>query len=138
MYLPQPWKIPNQSQPNQVANLTPQTVELKGGCAKSRKKTCHRQKVTSKCAESEEDGSSSSSPSAKKKGIVDWDSSRIPDSLMESHREDLDYVKMLGGNSIEKSLSFGLKNVSSFGLRFPVLEKGQKRVVCTYRPARLQ
>ena len=37
---------------------------------------------------------SPSSPKAKKKG-TDWESSRIPDSLMESHRDDLSYIKML-------------------------------------------
>ena len=36
----------------------------------------------------------SPSPKAKKKG-TDWESSRIPDSLMESHRDDLSYIKML-------------------------------------------
>ena len=36
----------------------------------------------------------SSSPKAKKKG-VNWDASRIPDSLMESHRDDISYIKML-------------------------------------------
>ena len=36
----------------------------------------------------------SSSPKSKKKGI-NWDDSRIPDSLMESHRDDLSYIKML-------------------------------------------
>ena len=37
---------------------------------------------------------SPSSPKAKKKG-TDWESSRVPDSLMESHRDDLSYIKML-------------------------------------------
>ena len=38
-----------------------------------------------------EEGDSSK---AKKKGI-NWDASRIPDSLMESHRDDLSYIEML-------------------------------------------
>ena len=45
-------------------------------------------------SEPKEDDASSSSPKAKKKG-VNWDASRIPDSLMESHRDDISYIKML-------------------------------------------